>query len=202
MRIPSFEKFIFVLAFIGVLTPAVSQAKASTPVERLNATLLHVMQNADQLGYQGRYDTLAPVLSETFNFPVMARVAVGQHWKGLTTEQKQQLTQSFARLSVATFASRFDGYGGEVFEIRGERNNRKNVIVDNVLVKADGEAVPLNYVLRKFDERYRIIDIYLDAKISQLAIHRAEYSAVLKNNGFDHLIASMEEKIAAYARQG
>ena len=38
-------KYLLILAIVGVLTPAVTQAQANTPVERLNATLLHVMQN-------------------------------------------------------------------------------------------------------------------------------------------------------------
>ena len=202
MRIRSLAKYLLVLAFLAVLTPTVSQAEANTPVERLNATLLHVMQNADQLGYKGRYEALAPVLTEAFNFPVMARISVGKHWASLNKEQKKQLTLAFARLSVATFAARFDGYGGETFEIRGERNNRKNVIVDNVLVKSDGEVVPINYVVRKFDRGWRIIDIYLDAKYSELAIRRSEYSAMMENEGFETLMSSIEDKIATYAAEG
>ena len=52
MHIRSVAKFLAILVFVAVLAPASTQAKASTPVERLNATLLHVMQNADQLGYR------------------------------------------------------------------------------------------------------------------------------------------------------
>ncbi len=190
------------LAFLVAVTPAAAQASASptATVERLNATLMQIMQNADRLGYKGRYDTLAPVLAESFNFPVMARISIGKHWKALSPEQKKQFTQAFARLSVATFAYRFDGYGGEKFQVRGEKNQRKDtILVDNVLLPASGDAVGLNYIVRQFNGRWRIIDIQLDAKYSELALKRSEYSSVLEKDGFETLIASMEEKIAGYA---
>ena len=194
-------KIASVFAFIGWLSqPASAQASATDLVERLNHTLIDVMQNADTLGYDGRYKTLAPVLQDSFDFPLMAKVAVGKYWKGLDDEQKKQLIQSFARLSVATFASRFDGYGGEVFEVEGESNQRKNtVLVSNKLVKSSGEVVPLNYLLRESDGGWRIVDVYLDAKYSELALKRSEYSSVVSREGFDALIGIMENKIATLA---
>ena len=46
-------------------------------IETLNATLLHVMQNADTLGYTGRYEKLQPVMESLYDFALMARVAAG-----------------------------------------------------------------------------------------------------------------------------
>ena len=196
---------------LAVLTPAIALAsatiaparaagEASAVVERLNATLLQVMQNADELGYRGRYETLAPVLADVFNFPLMASTSVGsKHWRSLETEQKKELTQAFGRLSVATFASRFDGYGGEQFRISGERELGKNILVLNELVKQSGEAISINYVVRNFDGRHRIVDVYLDGKYSELALKRSEYGSVIKLEGFTGLLAALQTKIDQYA---
>ncbi len=202
VRIIQSAYLCLILGLLVTVSPVAAQANTSpsATVERLNATLMQVMQNADRLGYKGRYDVLAPVLAESFNFPVMARISIGKHWKSLSPEQKKLFTQAFARLSVATFAYRFDGYGGEKFLVRGERNQRKGtILVDNVLLPASGDAVGLNYIVRQFNGRWRIIDIQLDAKYSELALKRSEYSSVLEKDGFETLIASMEEKIAGYA---
>jgi len=197
-----FLKFATLAIGIAWFVPSASaQASPSATVERLNTTLLQVMQQAGTLGYEGRYNTLAPVLTETFNFPVMARISVGKHWDSMSQEQKQEFVNIFARLSVATFASRFDGYGGEYFKITGEADQRKNtVLVSNQLVKQSGETVSLNYIVRQFDNTWRIIDVFLDAKYSELALKRSEYSSVVEREGYASLIASMEEKIAFYAR--
>ncbi len=105
--------------------PASAQTSASDVVERLNDTLLEVMQGADNLGYQGRYEKLAPVLTDSFDFGLMARVALGKHWKGLDQAQQALVVESFGRLSVATFAARFNGYGGEVSRSPARRPNAK-----------------------------------------------------------------------------
>lgn len=183
--------------------PVSAQASASATVERLNSTLLAVMQQAKSLGYKGRYEKLAPVLSESFDFPLMARVSIGKHWDELDATQQAQLIESFSRLSVATFAARFDGYSGESFRVNGESDQRRNtVLVSNELIKASGEITPINYLLREINGEWRIIDIFLDAKYSELALKRSEYSSVVSREGFDRLLGVMEEKIADMASAG
>lgn len=181
----------------GLAQPAHARNGASAVVQRLNDSLLEVMQAADNLGYQGRYRKLAPVLGASFDFTLMARVALGKHWKSLDKAQQSQVVDSFSRLSVATFASRFDGYGGEVFQITGEKSQRKNtVLVQNRLVKRDGEQIPINYLVRRVDGSWRIIDVFLDAKYSELALKRSEYTSVVQREGFDGLIGTIEAKIS------
>ncbi|MFQ5774447.1 MAG: ABC transporter substrate-binding protein [Kiloniellaceae bacterium] len=175
----------------------------SEVVEHLNAVLLDVMRNAKELGYQGRYERLAPVLREAFNFPLMAGVSVGKHWRMLNEKQRAQLIESFARMSIGTFASRFDGYKGEHFELVGEQQGpRKSVLVRNRLIKSDGETVEINYLLKTYDDRWRVVDVYLDAKYSELAMKRSEYTSVVANEGFDSLIRRIDDKLAQFAAKG
>ncbi len=172
-------------------------------VRRLNAVLLEVMQQADELGYSGRYDRLAPVLSEAFNFPLMARISVGRHWRKLEDSDRDRLVDAFGRMSIATFAARFDGYSGERFEVLGEKPApRKAILVRNRLIKNDGEAVEINYLLKPAQGRWRVVDVFLDAIYSELAMKRSEYGSVIKNLGFDELIRSLDEKIAELAAEG
>ncbi len=61
------------------------------------------------------------------------------------------------------------------------------------------DAIEINYLLRNFGGRWRVVDIFLDAKYSEMAMKRSEYSAVVSNHGFDSLIQKLEEKLASYA---
>jgi phospholipid transport system substrate-binding protein len=178
-------------------------ATGETPrgvAEELDAALLEAMRNAKTLGYEGRYKLLAPVLVATFDFGYMARVSVGRYWRKMDEAQRARLVEAFGKLSIATFAARFDGYGGETFKVLGQEDQPRGVVlVVNHLVKSDGEAVPINYLMRKQKERWRIVDVFLEAKYSELAIKRSEYTSVYKRDGFSGLIAIMESKIADYA---
>jgi len=201
---PLFLAAGLVLCLCWPLPPAA--AAEETPrdiVRRLNAVLLEVMQQADELGFSGRYDRLAPVLSEAFNFPLMARISVGRHWRKLEDSGRDRLVDAFGRMSIATFAARFDGYSGERFEVLGEKPApRKAILVRNRLIKNDGEAVEINYLLKPAQGRWRVVDVFLDAIYSELAMKRSEYGSVIKNLGFDELIRSLDEKIAELAAEG
>ena len=185
-----------VMAF-GWVTSGAAADSPSEIIGELNAVLIEVMGDAESLGFDGRYERLAPLFNRVFHFPLMARIAAGRHWEGLSATERGRLIDSFGRMSVATFASRFDGYSGERFEVLGERPApRDSILVENRLVKATGDSVAINYLLRDFDGVWRVIDIYLDAKFSELAMKRSEYTSVIGRRGFDDLIRLLDDKIA------
>ena len=172
----------------------------SAVVERLNAVLIEVMQGAEALGFQGRYARLAPVISATFDFPLMARISAGRHWRALDQVVRGRYVTAFGNMSIATYAARFDGYGGERFEVLGEApGRRKTVLVRNQLVKSDGEAVAIDYLLRATKGGWRVVDVFLDGKYSELALKRSEYGSVIKNHGVAALIQSLDQKAAKLA---
>lgn len=199
---------IIPLIVLSFLTPFLSIAVTADDghvreaVERLNTTLLDVMQSADALGYRGRYEKLDPVLRSAFDFAFMAKIAVGRAWNDLDGTERSDLVERFSQMSVGTFASRFDGYSGERFEIFGEKPGpRETVIVDDRIIRPDDPEVGLNFVLKKGANAkdaagWRIIDVMLDGKFSELARQRSEFSSVLKNGGYGDLIAALDQRIA------
>ena len=190
-------RLCLLLTGLWLAVPAAAQDGPTAVVQLLNDTLLGVMQEADTLGFAGRYQRLEPVLGEVFAFPTMARVAAGSHWRGLSGEQRQQLADAFARFSIATYANRFDGFSGERFEIGSEEASaRGSTIVESRIITGDGERVELNYLLRQNAGGWRIFDVYLNGAISELATRRSEYTSILDDQGFDSLISQLEGRIA------
>ena len=176
----------------------------SAPIHALNAVLLEAMRNAETLGFAGRYALIGPVADRVFDFALMTRVAVGRPWRSLDADQRTRLVELFTRYSISTFAERFDGFSGEEFQVLAERPALRNsVLVENQLVKSSGEVVPINYLMRSGGGAWRAVDILLDAKYSELAVRRSEYTAILGRDGVAGLIARMEEVIAQiWARAG
>lgn len=196
---------VALMLLLFVSTGAAAQPAASGPsavIQRLDDTLLDVMRNAQRLGYQGRYQRLAPVLTEVYNFPAMAQLAVGpENWNNFTPEQRQRFIDAFTRMSISTYAARFDGYSGESFRIISEEPQRGGVLVKTQLVRPADEPVALNYVMRQFDGRSRIIDVFLEGTFSELSRYRAEYTSVLRRQGYDALINQLETVIRNHERQ-
>lgn len=191
---------IVLSAAAAPVAPAWAEEGPGSGVIRLHATLLEVMREAKALGFEGRYRRLDPVLTEVFNFTVMARISVGRHWKKLSAAERGRLVDAFTRMSVATFAARFSGYSGERFEVASEKATaRGGVMVNTQLISPKNGPIRLNYLTRKYDGKWRVIDVSLDAKYSELARQRAEYSAVIGRKGLDGLVEAIEAKITTLA---
>ena len=176
--------------------PPARAGEAGTLVTSLDQSLLDTMQHAGQLGYDGRYAKLEPVVQRNFDIPYMTRIAVGPGWTGLSEAQQKQLSDAFGRFITATYARRFNGYSGEKFETVAERPIGQATLVQTRLVKSNGEPVALNYVARQNDGHWQIIDIYLTGTISELAQRRSEFTAVFQRAGYDGLLAALQQKTA------
>ncbi|GAB4239973.1 MAG: hypothetical protein Tsb0032_43710 [Kiloniellaceae bacterium] len=191
------------LAALLLLAPVARAAETPTAtVERLNGALLAAMQQADELGYQGRYDRLAPVLTGVFDFPAMARIALGGHWSSASQGQREAFTRAFSDYSIGVFADRFDGYDGETFEITGTRQARRGaVLVLNRIVKSDGEVVQINYLARPQQDGtdWRIVDTILGGTASELAARRSEYDSITRKLGIEALVQALKDKTASFS---
>jgi phospholipid transport system substrate-binding protein len=124
----------------------------------------------------------------------MARLSVGPSWSGLTEAQRQQVTESFGRYISAIYADRFDVYAGQKLEVTREEPAASGVMVRSRIVKADGEPVKVDYMMRRNGEGWLISDVYLDGAISEVATRRSEFASILKHEGIDGLIAVLNRK--------
>jgi phospholipid transport system substrate-binding protein len=170
-------------------------------VEGLHAALLDAMQRADELGFTGRRDKLAPVIEAAFDFDTIARIVLGAHYRELSAEQRETFKQTFVRLSVATYASNFSGFSGEKFETASVEEQSNSVMVNTHLVKGSGEKVSLNYIMRERPEGARIVNVLAEG-VSDVALKRADYSAVISSQGFEGLLDKLNNRIEALAKGG
>jgi phospholipid transport system substrate-binding protein len=173
--------------------PAMAAGGGDT-IQSLYANLLSTMKNGSTLGQSGRYALLEPVIRRSFDLPIMARLSVGPTWAGLSAGQQQQVTDSYGRYISAIYAERFDSYEGQKLEVTGERPTPSGVIASSRIVKANGEPVEIDYLMRQDGGSWQIADIYVDGTISEVATRRSEFAAILRNQGIDGLIEALNRK--------
>ena len=195
----AFRKFVslgVMLAGLLFLAPIPSAAAAapSDVIRGFYGVLLDTMRQAQQLGARGRYQRLEPVVFQTFDVPYMAKLSIGPGWNSLTPEQKKQAAHAYGRYIAATYASRFDGYSGERLEVLGEQKIKRGTMVQSRIVKSDGEPVQINYMVHDNQIGYQVRDVYVTGTISELATKRSEFATILRTNGIDGLIASLNKK--------
>ncbi len=188
------------LAFVWLvlLAPVALGAEADPAAMRIKAfydVLLDGMKRAKMLGVRGRYDKFAPAVKATFDLPAMTRIAVGPAWNTLDSEQQKALIEQFTRMTIATYARRFDGYSGERFEVEPAAETRNaNRITHTKIVIPNQDPVVLDYLLQQTPDGWQATDVYLTGTISELATRRSEFGAVLKSGGAPALIDSLRQR--------
>lgn len=176
--------------------------QAEAVVARFHDELIDALKTTKGEGFQARFDAMAPAIERAFNLPSMAETSVGSYWARMSDAQQAHFVDVFSRLSVATYANRFDDYTGQSFEPLGAQPGpRDSILVRTRLVIPGEDPVNLNYVVRNIgDSGWRITDVFLDGSISELAVRRSEYTSVIRSQGVDALIDVLEKKIAQLAR--
>jgi hypothetical protein len=124
----------------------------------------------------------------------MARLSVGSSWVTLSEAQRQQVIESFGRYISAIYADRFDSYAGQKLQVTEEQPAAAGLMVKSQIIKANGEPVNVDYMMRRNGHTWLISDIYLDGAISEVATRRSEFGAILKSEGIDGLIAALNRK--------
>ena len=187
---------------LGMLSYPVHATPASggDTVKGLYEVLLTTMKNGRILGQSGRFTQLDPVIRRSFDIASMARLSVGPTWASLSDAQRQEMTESFARYISATYADRFDSYAGQNLEVTGEQPAPSGVMVKSRIIKANGEPVKVDYMMRRNGDSWLISDIYLDGAISEVATRRSEFATILRNDGIDGLIMALNRKVDLLTR--
>jgi phospholipid transport system substrate-binding protein len=176
-------------------------SKARQVVEKFQEELIAVMKNGKKVGYSGRYDKLKGAVSDSHDLGKIARIVVGKEWEKLTEPQQQQLVDVFSRLSIASYAHNFKDYDGETFTFDSEEEtSRGGVVIHTLLNVPDDKPVKFDYMMKDNGDSWRIINIIANG-VSDLALKRSEYTSILQREGFDALIAKINEKIDNYSKQ-
>lgn len=193
-----------VMGLVPLSALAVGDAEKSAAisvVEELQTTLLQAMQNGGELGYDGRYELLDPVVARTHDLEYIAAFALRRAWRGLKPFERDLFNQKFRELSVSMYASRFKEYHGERFEVLETENMPgRKMLVRGQLRKADGGLISFEYLLRKSERQWQIVNIIVDG-VSDLALKRAEYTNEINRSGFAGLIEMLDKQIAENSGQ-
>lgn len=193
---------LFGVLALGAVTAAAAgpvRAETSEPgavIQTLYDTLLDTMKRGKELGFDGRYKKIEPVIHKAFDVATMCKIAVGPTWTGLATDKKNAMLVAFDKFLVATYASRFKAFSNQQFAVGATKPAPGDrMLVESKIVKSDGDPVELNYLFRKNAEGWQVIDVYLAGAISQLTQMRSEFSEPLQKGGVDALIQQLDEKV-------
>ena len=174
------------------------------PVLALHNSLLEIMQQSASATYEERYARMEKIVADNFDIRLIAKVVLGRHWQAREKAEQQAFIDLFTRLTVATYVSGFDASDDQSFsepEIRALRKNRYLVKTEFKAKAPGAKAVSFDYLVqkKKTDTSWKIISV-IAAGVNDLSLKRAEYGGLIRDQGYEALVRSLEEKIRALRR--
>ncbi len=188
---------LLLLAPLVLAMPArAADADAAAPIAALLQALLASMK-AGQTPFAQRYAALAPVVDRAFDIPATLQAAVGPRWAQFTPQQQAQLLDIFRKFTIARYADSFDEYHNEKLEMLPDsRMSGTDQVVATRIVPGSGDPVRIDYVMRRGPNGWRAVDVLLNGSISQVAVQRSDFRALLSGGDPAPLIQSLQKKVA------
>ena len=170
------------------------------PIVELNNALQAAMRQGTA-PFPQRFERLGAVIDRVFDLDTILRTSVGLQWNAMDEAGRRTLASVFRAFTVARYTANFDSYGGEKFDIQPQVPSVGNDrVVQTVLTTGAGEAHRINYLMRAEAGGWRVVDILLDGSISQVAVQRSDFRALLSGGSADPLIANLRQKVSELSK--
>ncbi|MFL4967455.1 MAG: ABC transporter substrate-binding protein [Xanthobacteraceae bacterium] len=169
--------------------PSAAAARIQTYYQELMPTI----QQAGRLTVRERDKRFGPAITAAFDLATMTRLAVGPAWNSFSAAQQAAVQAAFARFIVADYASQINDYSGESFVVDPQTSPASRgggEIVKTRLLQPGGRTVKIDYLVRAG----RVIDVYLNGTISDLATRRDEFASIITAGGADGLIKRLQDR--------
>ena len=178
----------FSALLLGALPAFADTDPAVQTVQGFYDTLVDTMKHGKELGLKGRYEKLKPAVEQAYDLADMTKFVVGPSWTTLSADDQKALQTAFERMTIANYAKNFDEYGGEKFTVDpavqavgSDKRVMSKLVTGN-------QTIPFNYRLRQTGGTWKILDVYLNGSISELATRRSDFGATVSAGGAQALV--------------
>jgi len=156
--------------------------------------LMPTLQQAGRLSVREREQRFTPAITSAFDFATMTRLATGPAWSSFSGAQQAAVREAFTRFLIADYASEVTDVSGESFVVDPQTSPESrggDEIVRTKPLQPSGRTVQINYLVRGG----RVIDVYLNGTVSDLATRRDEFASILAGGGgADALVRKLRER--------
>lgn len=144
------------------------------------------------------FDIVRDVVLPHFDFPLISRFVLGQHWRQASPEQRQRFMDEFRTLLIRTYGTSLAEYSGQKVEYLPMQADPESgrVVVRTEINQAEGPPIPIAYRLHRTEEGWKVFDVIVEGA-SYVQTYRSEYGSLIASRGLDALIEQLAEKNAS-----
>lgn len=177
-------------------------AMAGSPTDWVQGTVFEVRSIASIEDSRAdltpkQIEKVSRVLGQRFSFHEMARLALGQHWKQLSSQERTEFVHLFQNLMERSHLWSMSTHAGAEQRYVGERIDGDRAVV-SALVKSDDGEIPVDYFLLPNNGAWKICDLSIDGvRLSHM--YRAEFNKVINKSSYKELVRKMSVKLEEIA---
>ncbi len=124
----------------------------------------------------------------------MSASVVGRKWRSASGAQRATFKKEFAYLVTTTYASALSSYDRDkvrFYPLRQSYQGRSTVRVKSVIVRANGQRIPVSYNVVRAGGGWKVYDFSIE-NVSIVRSYRSQFAGVLSNRGMRGLIARLK----------
>lgn len=171
------------------------------PTTQLKATVDRVLQIIQDPAFKGeakiaqRHAVLMKTAEEIYDFPEMARRAMGPHWRSLTEPQRTEFAQLFGELVERSYIGKIEQYKGEPIRYTGAQVQPDTATVSTRIVTKNGTEVPIDYRMFPRGDRWFIYDVSIEG-VSLVNNYRTQFNSIMQTSSYTELVRKINSRLA------
>jgi phospholipid transport system substrate-binding protein len=136
---------------------------------------------------------VANVLLPNFDIEYAARLVLGQTWRTATPEQRKRFVDAFYHSLLRNYGTALADFTADRFVILPYKGDPGDTMatVRTEVKRSSGQAVPVNFSLRKTDGVWKAWDVVIEG-ISYVKSFRTDFGSEIQQKGLDEVINRME----------
>lgn len=196
------SSLLWLLLVFGIPNLMAAEIKPDVLVKNTVDKIMHAIETDTDIsaGDMGKsIEFVETQVAPHFDFPRMARLAVGRSWRQATPEQRNAIIREFRILLVRSYAAAFTRFKGIKIEILPLRpsENPEWALVESVikLPTAVAQPISLNYDMELIEGKWKVFDLQIDGA-SLIINNRNIFQREIQSSGIDGLIYTLKQKNA------
>jgi len=167
----------------------------TSPVQTVHESVdaILALLKDDTLSQDDRRAKIRAHINTRFDFDAMSQRTLATNWKKATKQEKEKFIDLFSQLIENTYIGKIEAYTNEKVEYPGEKVKGNKALVETLIIAASAD-IPVDYKLYKKGDTWWVYDVIIEG-VSLISNYRSSYQEIVKKEGFDGLLAKMQEKI-------
>ena len=185
----------------GIVLATTAGALAGPATDQLKPQIDDVIATLDNPALQvesrtvERREAVRAITDRIFDWTVMARRALGQHWEERTVAEKIAFVPLFRELMEQAFIGKIEQYGAESVAYVGESlDGDESLVRTRVTLRPSGD-VGVDYRMAWQGTRWMIYDVLVE-RTSIVRNYRAQFDSVIKKSSYEELIRKIRGKVS------